>query len=337
VTRDSSSHALRHGDAVSWVGQLVGTCQVLAAQGTVQSRGHSAGAINAAHSWIRSTEGNRCAYDKQTMRCGFFAGMAAVMFLAIADRSPGQTKSAESTAQLVLSELPVLDTAPDLASWRRTHTAERLKAPAYDNEYESQGLWCSASVADIVLPGGAKATRMAFFYVPPPESRGPLPAREDAHLVQQCRLRALWYQLNNPPDPAGLAKSVSEALAGSLGSPEARSRLQRRDHDWGSGYWNPYLVWERPDRRVVVAVDPGDIVPNPNEELRRTARLLIVARASQAPRGLSFDWSGALPKGQPSLEEAGKERNVDTEEIAGVRRLETPCAFDDGHNNPGSN
>jgi hypothetical protein len=139
--------------------------------------------------------------------------------------------------------------------------------------------------------------------------------------------------LDNPADAAGLAKSVSEALAGSLGLPEALSRYQQRDHDWGSGYWNPYLLWGSPNRRVVLAVDPGSAAPDPNEERRRTARLLVIARASQAPRGLSFDWSGELPKGQPSLKAAARNRNVYTKEIAGVKQVETPCAFDDGHNN----
>jgi hypothetical protein len=41
-------------------------------------------------------------------------------------------------------------------------------------------------------------------------------------------------------------------------------------------------------------------------------RLLVIARASAAPRGLSFDWMGEAPKGQPALK---------------------PCAFDDGSNN----
>jgi hypothetical protein len=60
-------------------------------------------------------------------------------------------------------------------------------------------------------------------------------------------------------------------------------------------------------------------MPHPN------TRLLVIARSSQAPRGLSFDWSGGPPKGQPSLKDAA--------EGASVARLENPCSFDDGHNN----
>ena len=258
--------------------------------------------------------------------------MMAVMILGFADRLPGQTNRSKSLAELVFSELPALDTAPDLAAWHLTHTVERLKAPAYDNEYETQGLWCSASLADIALPGGVKAIRMAFFYVPPRESGAALPDREDAHMVQQCRLLALWYQLHNPADRDGFAKSVSEELAGSLGSPEAPSRYQRPDLDWGAGFWSPYLVWERPNRRVVLGVDPGGAVFNPNKE-PRPSRLLVIARAAQAPRGLSFDWSGEMPKGQPSLQKAAGERTGDAREVAGVKRVETPCAFDDRHNN----
>jgi hypothetical protein len=267
------------------------------------------------------------------MRRGISAGFAAFNVLALAGLLPGQTNSADSLSKLVLSELPGLDTGPNLASWRRTHAAERLKAPAYDNEYETQGLWCSASVSEIVLPGGVKATRNAFFYVPPRESSGALPDREDANLVQQCRLLAFWYQLENPPDRFTLMKSVSEKIAASLGSPEAPGDYRKRDPDWGSGLWNPYLLWELPNRRIVLAVDPGSAGLDPKDQLSRLPRLLVIVRARQAPRGASFDWLGELPKGQPSLQKAAGERTGDPKEIADVKRAETPCAFDDGRNN----
>lgn len=77
-----------------------------------------------------------------------------------------QAKDPGSLAGLVLSEIPALDAAPDLAVWRSLHPNERLKNAAYDNEYETQGLWCAASVAEFALPGGVKATRQAFFYIP---------------------------------------------------------------------------------------------------------------------------------------------------------------------------
>jgi hypothetical protein len=189
------------------------------------------------------------------------------------------------------------------------HPNERLKPAAYDNEYESQGLWCAASVAEVALPGGIHATRQAFFYIPPPKPGDALPARQDPSLVQQCRLLALWYEVDKPADPGGLAKSVSAELAASLGSAEEPSRFKRPDGDWGSGYWNPYLVWARANRRVVLAFDPGGPpVPDPNAH----TRLLVIARAAQAPRGTSFDWMGEAPEGQPSLK---------------------ACAFDDGRNN----
>ena len=119
--------------------------------------------------------------------------------------------------------------------------------------------------------------------------------------MNQCRLLALWYEVHDPADPGGLVKSVSTELAASLGPAEEPSRFKRPDGDWGSGYWSPYLVWERPNRRLVLAFDPN-----------ASTRLLIIARAAQAPRGMSFDWSGEAPKGHPTLR---------------------ACAFDDGHNN----
>ena len=223
-----------------------------------------------------------------------------LLILTVAGNLFAQTNGPRSLAGLVLSETPALDAAPDLAAWRNLHPNERFKAAAYDNEYESQGLWCAASVADVVLPGGVKATRMAFFYVPPGKPGDSLPARQDADLARQCRLLALWYEVHDPAEPGGLAKSVSGELAASLGSAEEPPRFKRGDGDWGSGYWNPYLAWERANRRVVLAVDPGGPVP----DSRARARLLVIARASLAPRGLSFDWSGEAPKGQPSLQEA---------------------------------
>ena len=227
------------------------------------------------------------------MRPQFRSRVVALLILTAVGRLSAQTNGPQSLAGLVLSEIPALDAAPDLAAWRNRHANERLKTAAYDNEYESQGLWCAASVADVALPGGVHTTRLAFFYVPPGKPGVALPTRQDTGLARQCRLLALWYEVRDPADPGGLAKSVSAELAASLGSAEQPPRFKRTDGDWGSGYWNPYLVWERTNRRVVLAVDPG----NPK-------RLLVIARASQAPRGLSFDWSGEFPKGQPSLEAA---------------------------------
>ena len=224
-------------------------------------------------------------------------------------------------AGLVVSEIPALDAAPDLATWRNLHPDERLKAAAYDNEYESQGLWCAASVAEVALPGGVKATRLAFFYVPARKAGAALPARQDTNLVRQCRLLALWYEVPDLADARGLAKSVSGELATSLGPAQEPSRFKRPDGDWGSGNWDPYFLWERTNLRVVLAVDQAGPIPDPNAR----KRLLIIARASQAPRGTSFDWMGEAPKGQPPLKDAA--------EIARVVRVEKPCAFDDGRNN----
>jgi hypothetical protein len=284
-----------------------------------------------------------------------------------------QTKGPRSLAGFVLSETSALDAAPDLAAWRNLHPDERLKTAAYDNEYESQGLWCAASVAEVALPGGIKATRLAFFYVPTGKTEAALPARQDAGLVRQCRLLALWYEVHDPADPGGLAKSVSAELAASLGPAEETPPLKRLD-DWGAGYWNPYFVWERANRRMLLAVDPGGPpqVPNPNAR----TRLLVIARASQVPRGISFDWMGEFPKGQPSFKEAAgrvaaqgslgerkaaaliladitrkrltepgsgpgawrsRAEQMDPTgaagEIARVAHAESPCAFDDGRNN----
>jgi hypothetical protein len=195
--------------------------------------------------------------------------------------------SAQTLASLALSEIPALDSSPTLAEWRNQHSGERLKAAAYDNEYETQGLWCAASI---------QRQRQAFFYVPVSKPGSPLPAREDKGLIQECRLLALWYEI---PD-TGSFKSISGELSASFGPAEEPPRFRRTDGDWGSGNWSPYLVWENANRRIVLAVEP----------MRN--RLLLIARASQAPRGLSFGWNGEAPKDQPSLK---------------------PCAFDDGRNN----
>jgi hypothetical protein len=248
-------------------------------------------------------------------------GVIAVLILTAAGNLFAQTKRPSPLGGLVLSETSALDAAPDLAAWRNAHPDERLKNAAYDNEYESQGLWCAASVAELALPGGVKATRQAFFYAPPGKPADPLPGHQDAGLLRQCRLRALWYEVNNPVEPGDLDKSVSADLGASLGSADEPSRFKRTDGDWGSGNWSPYTVWERANRRVVLAVDPGGNVP----DARAHTRLLVIARSSLAPRGLSFDWMGEAPKGQPSLKDAA--------EGASVAHVEKPCSFDDGNNN----
>lgn len=234
-----------------------------------------------------------------------------------------QPKGSSSLAALALSEISSLDAAPGLAAWRNLHPNEHLKNARYDNEYESQGLWCAASVAEFVFPGGVKATRQAFFYVPSAKPADPLPSHQDPNLSRRCRLLALWYELDNPVGPGELAKKVSSDLSASLGSAVEPPRFKRPDGDWGSGYWSPYQVWGRGNQRIVLAVDPGGPIPAPEAH----TRLLVIARSSLAPRGLSFsfDWPGGIPKSQPSVKGAA--------EGARVERFENACSFDDGHNN----
>jgi hypothetical protein len=245
-----------------------------------------------------------------------------VLILTAAGNLFAQTKGPSSLAGLVLSEIAGLDSTPDLAVWRNLHPSERLKNADYDNEYESQGLWCAASVAEFVFPGGFKATRLAFFYAPSATFGDPLPSHQNPSLLRQCRLLTLWYQVDNPVGPGELAKTVSSDLSASLGSAGEPSRFKRTD-GWGSGYWNPYEVWERANRRIVLAVDPGGPLAMPDAH----TRLLVIDRSSLAPRGLSFDfdWPGGVPKGQPSLKDAV--------EGARVAHFENACSFDDGHNN----
>ena len=249
--------------------------------------------------------------------------LLSLLILTAACNLPAQTILPRSLAGLALSELAALRAAPDLAAWHNSHPNERLKNAAYDNEYESQGLWCAASVADFVLPGGIKVSRQAFFYLPSHKAADPLPGHQDPALVRQCRLLALWYEVKNPVNPAELSRSVSVDLGASLGPASAPPSFKRTDGDWGSGYWNPYEVWERENWRVVLAVDPGGPGPAPHGLAKR---LLVIARSSLAPRGLSFDWMGReAPKGQPSLDGAAESTHI--------ARLENACSFDDGHNN----
>ena len=248
--------------------------------------------------------------------------LIALLFLTVAGSLHAQTASPASLAGLVLSETPALGAAPDLASWRKLHPGERLKQAAYDNEYESQGLWCAASVADLIFPGGLKVTRQAFFYAPPAAPGAPLPDHQDPGLRQQCRLLALWYEVDAPANSSELLQTTSSALSESMGSPDEPSRSKRPDGDWGSGYWNPYKIWQSTNSHVVLAVDPGGPLP---DDPRAHKRLLVIARSSLAPHGLSFAWMGDPPKDQPTLRNAP--------EAEAVARLEKACSFDDGHNN----
>jgi len=178
--------------------------------------------------------------------------LVALLFLTAAGNLLGQTTSPNSVAGLCSPRRPRWDAAPDFAAWRNLHPNERLKNASYDNEYETQGLWCAASVADFAFPGGVKATRQAFFYIPSGNAAGLLPDHQDAGLLRQCRLLALWYEVNSPVDSGALAKSVSAEFVESLGSADEPSQFQKRDGDWGSGYWSPYRVWESANRRVVL-------------------------------------------------------------------------------------
>lgn len=243
------------------------------------------------------------------------------VFLTTASSLFGQTKGPSSFAGLVLSETSALDAMPDLAVWRNQHPNEHLKKAGYDNEYETQGLWCTASVAEFVLSGGLAVTRPAFFYTPSETPGDRLPVDQNERLLRHCRLLTFWYQVDNPAGPGELAKTVSAELAASLGLASEPSRFEKRDEDWSSGYWSPYKLWQRGSQRIVLAVDPGAPVPLPAAH----RRMLVIAPSSLAPHGLSFDWSGGPPKGQPLFENAA--------EGARIAHLENPCSFDDGRNN----
>ena len=247
--------------------------------------------------------------------------LTALVFLSMVGTVHSQTIRPNSLAGLVLAETSALDAAPDFAGWKMLHPSERVINPAYDNEYETQGLWCAASVSDFAFDGGVKVTRRAFFYPPPEKTADQLPA-PNAGLLRHCRLLALWYEVSDPLNSGELVKSVSSEFNGSLGPSEAfLPQVGKRDHDWGSGYWNPYIVWNRANQRIILAVDPGGNVPDP----RAHTRFLVIARSASVPHGMSFDWMGDPPKGQPELKDAP--------EVTRVARVERPCSFDDGSNN----
>ena len=149
------------------------------------------------------------------------------------------------------------------------------------------------------------------------------PATRTASLLQQCRLLALWYEVDNPVGPGELAKSVSSDLGASLGSADEPSQFKRTDGDWGSGYWSPYKVWERANRRIVLAVDPGG--PDPAYPARTHACSSSLALRWPHVDYHSTSTGGGVPEGQPSLKDAA--------EGARVAHFENACSFDDGHNN----
>jgi hypothetical protein len=270
------------------------------------------------------TFGQRLAVpSKATVR--YREGMRRLLFplFLTACGLTGQTTPPHSLAELALSDLAALNSSPDLAAWQKSHPNERLKNAAYDYEYEGQGLWCAASVADFALAGGINVTRQAFFYVPSETTGNPLPARLDTSLVRQCRLLAFWYEVKKPTNPAGLAETVAVEVGASLGSGEDPPTFKRKDSAWGSGTWTRYTVWDRGDHRVILGVDPYGSRGTPGGA---DGRLLLISRSSRVPRVALLDWFGTeTPKGQLPLDGSG--------ESADVARLEKPCSFDDGHNN----
>lgn len=212
--------------------------------------------------------------------------LAPLLLLAAAFHLAGQSIAPHPWGGLVLSEMSALEAAPDFAAWRKMHPEERVKNAAYSVEYESNGLWCADSIADYTFSGGVKAARHAFFYAPSGSLASSLPDHQDTGLVGQCRLFALWYEVRNPADSGKLVQAISSELSAALGAPSEPSGVQRRDGDWGSAYWSPYLRWERASSHIVVAVDPGG--PAPISYPGALHRLLIIARSSQAPHGSTF-------------------------------------------------
>jgi hypothetical protein len=222
-----------------------------------------------------------------------------------------------SLSGLVKIDTAAVESRPNLNTWQNAHSSEKRIEPSYSLiEYESQNMWCAATEASITLANGITVSRLALFYEP--VLNGPLPARVDKSLTNQCELLAFWYQVDHLPNPREFIDAVTKELSQAWGPFDAVDRQSRFYHGWGTGYWEAFVSWERANASTIVAFDPrGNVPPS------TSPRVMVITRSPQLPSDQSLDIGGGYkPKGQPPLPQQAED------ETTRVAHLEDPCFFE---------
>ncbi len=107
-----------------------------------------------------------------------------------------------------------MSSEPSLSRWKSSHARERVDLAHYEIDKDPcevdlarENQWCATSVTD-VAPG---VTRPAAFYLPEvTRSELPrLPSKQDASLINSCRLGEMWYETRGPNLVSGLVKELT--------------------------------------------------------------------------------------------------------------------------------
>jgi hypothetical protein len=195
----------------------------------------------------------------------------------------GAASGATPFPELAVREFATLRTGITAATWLAAHPGDGFTSFRRDSIRENDDRWCARASRVDPLPGGARITRYAYFYPPPPPASLTLPAAEGPALIREhCLLGAIWLEVRSTDSAAGsaLAERTRDALTRVYGpvtpSPDAwfgrtPTDSQRRAisrlpgapalslglHFFGAAGWRVPGRWQADSAVVVSAHDAG--------------------------------------------------------------------------------
>ncbi|MGA7414898.1 MAG: hypothetical protein WBW33_30800 [Bryobacteraceae bacterium] len=234
----------------------------------------------------------------------------ALLATALVSPSPAQVGVAVRLARDLRSDVAVLSSEPDVATWQKAHAGNRLELAHYRTEkdpYETDfrrlNRWCAASVSR----RPAEVVRTALFFVPD-VSQGalpPLPEKEDKSLTQTCRMQALWYETSATATNAGdaaLIDAIVRELSAAWGKPNGSfdTSLKRGGDRMpraivpttasgssatpdirGGGLWKEVVAWHRAGINIWLAYDPKAWATSAPDDAQ--GRIIAFARRDSPP------------------------------------------------------
>ena len=174
-----------------------------------------------------------------------------LLFLAMGAAWPAAEQPVNGWARQIEADAAELGRRPSLAKWTKSHNAEKPAPLSTDYQLDDARI-CATSFARESL-----FQRTATFYLPEidqPEIRATaLPAAADDHLVETCRLQAIWYQATS----AMAAALLVERLSIAWGAPAGASSTPGLP---GSAIWKNVSAWHRGSLNIWVAEGQGSRV-----------------------------------------------------------------------------
>ena len=264
----------------------------------------------------------------------------ALALAALIVVAPAARGTQDSFPDLVIRELSAFEPGMSAEAWLRTHPADSMVS-FVDSLTRDTRTWCVRAVAPFTLSNGRRATRIAYFFPPPPPADLALPTAPVGPALQRqgCRLGGIWMGMPGTAADTVLAGQLRSALTKSLGAeapppdslfgrpiPERfRRYVLERGMDlrlgdtglWGSASWRLVGVWRHDSVETLSAYDA--------ETGGRAGGMIALSMAGRdhfAPdRSGSAEEAGTLRRDSARVAALLRIAGVDAPLAAGVRGL----------------